>query len=71
LIARFELAYLLKPFSDERFETMMTRVKKRMDDLHLLEFGQNIAPVIATRATETRYLDRLAVKTDGITSLYV
>jgi len=61
------LDYLLKPFSDERFETMLTRVKKRRDDLHLREFGQNIARVIAMQATETRYLDRLAVKTDGIT----
>ena len=61
------LDYLLKPFSDERFETMLTRVKKRRDDLHLREFGQNIARVIAMQATETHYLDRLAVKTDGIT----
>jgi two-component system LytT family response regulator len=61
------LDYLLKPFSDERFEAMLTRVKTRRDDLHLREFGQNVAQVIATQATQTRYLDRLAVKTNGIT----
>src|SRR3984957_11234031 len=61
------LDYLLKPFSDERFEAMLTRVKRRRDDLHLREFGQNVARVIAMQATETRYLDRLAVKMDGIT----
>jgi len=61
------LDYLLKPFSDERFETMMIRVKRRSNDLHLREFGQNVARVLATRATATRYLDRLAVKVDGIT----
>ena len=61
------LDYLLKPFSDERFEMMLTRVKLRKGDLHLREFGQNVARVIAMQATETRYLDRLAVKTDGIT----
>ena len=61
------LDYLLKPFSDERFETMLTRVKRRRDDLHLREFGQSVARVIALQSTETRYLDRLAVKTDGIT----
>jgi two-component system LytT family response regulator len=61
------LDYLLKPFSDERFETMLTRVKRRRDDLHLQEFGQSVARVIAMQAPETRYLDRLAVKTDGIT----
>jgi two-component system LytT family response regulator len=61
------LDYLLKPFSDERFEMMLTRVKLRRGDLHLREFGQNAAQVIGIQATETRYLDRLAVKTDGIT----
>jgi two-component system, LytTR family, response regulator len=61
------LDYLLKPFSDERFETMLTRVKRRRDDLHLREFGQSVARVIAMQSTETRYLDRLAVKVDGIT----
>ncbi|WP_353069173.1 LytTR family DNA-binding domain-containing protein [Tunturibacter empetritectus] len=61
------LDYLLKPFSDERFEAMLTRVKRRRDDLHLREFGENVAQVIAMQATQPRYLDRLAVKTDGIT----
>src|ERR1700744_3041888 len=61
------LDYLLKPFSDERFETMLTRVKRRRDDLHLREFGQSVARVIATQSTETRYLDRLAVKSGGST----
>ena len=61
------LDYLLKPFSDERFETMLTRVKRRRDDLHLREFGESVARVIAMQSTETRYLDRLAVKVDGIT----
>jgi len=59
--------YLLKPFSDERFEAMLTRVKGRRDDLHLREFGKGLARVIATQATEKPYLDRLAVKTGGIT----
>jgi len=69
-ISAFEanaLDYLLKPFSDERFEAMMTRVKGRRDDLHLREFGENLVRVIAAQETKTRYLDRLAVKTDGIT----
>jgi two-component system LytT family response regulator len=61
------LDYLLKPFSDERFETMLTRVKRRRDDLHLREFGQNVAQVLRSQATETRHLDRLAIKADGIT----
>jgi two-component system LytT family response regulator len=61
------LDYLLKPFSDERFETMLNKVKSRRNDLHLREFGQNIARVIVAQATEPRRLERLAIKTDGIT----
>jgi two-component system, LytTR family, response regulator len=61
------LDYLLKPFSDERFETMMMRVKSSRSDLQLREFGQNVARVMAMQTTETRYLDRLAIKADGIT----
>jgi two-component system, LytTR family, response regulator len=61
------LEYLLKSFGDERFEAMLMRVKRRRDALHLRELGQNVARVIAMQATETRYLDRLAVKVDGIT----
>ena len=61
------LDYLLKPFSDERFEAMMTRVKKRRDDLQFREFGQNIARVLALQTSAPPYLDRLAVKSEGIT----
>ena len=60
--------YLLKPFSDERFEAMLTRVKRRRDDIHLREFSQKVARAIAVQATDARYLDRLAVKSDGITT---
>jgi two-component system LytT family response regulator len=61
------LDYLLKPFSDERFEMMLTRVKRRRDDLHLRNFGQNLAQVLRRQVAETRHLDRLAIKMDGIT----
>ena len=61
------LDYLLKPFSDERFEAMLTRVKSRRDDVYLREFGQGLARMITSQAATTRYLDRLAIKIDGIT----
>jgi two-component system, LytTR family, response regulator len=61
------LDYLLKPFSDERFEAMLTRVKRRRDDLHLREFGQGVARMIAMQSREAQYLDRLAIKVDGVT----
>lgn len=61
------LDYLLKPFSDERLEAMLTRVKTRLDELHLREFGKNVAQVMVTSQALRRYWDRLAVKSEGIT----
>jgi two-component system LytT family response regulator len=61
------LDYLLKPFSDERLEAMLTRVKTRLDELHLREFGKNVAQVMVTSQALGRYWDRLAVKSEGIT----
>jgi two-component system LytT family response regulator len=60
------LDYLLKPFSDERFDAMLTRVKGRRDDFHLRKFGKSLARVMAAQVTEKPYLDRLAVKTGEI-----
>jgi two-component system LytT family response regulator len=46
---------------------MLTRVKTRLDELHLREFGKNVAQVMATSQALRRYWDRLAVKSEGIT----
>jgi two-component system, LytTR family, response regulator len=70
------LDYLLKPFSDERFEATMARVRGRLNERNLHEFGQRIARMIAgaelradTQATPGRpnTLDRLVVKSNGAT----
>jgi two-component system, LytTR family, response regulator len=61
------LDYLLKPFSDERLEAMLTRAKTRLDELHLREFGKSVAQVMAISQAQRRYWDRLAVKSEGIT----
>jgi two-component system LytT family response regulator len=62
------LDYLLKPFSDERFEGMMTRVKTRLDERSLREFGQRIMKMVsmAPSAADRRW-DRLVVKSGGST----
>src|SRR6266567_1820805 len=39
--------YLLKPFSDERFEATMARVKSRLDERSLLEFGQRVMKMVS------------------------
>jgi two-component system LytT family response regulator len=62
------LDYLLKPFSDERFEATMTRVKSRLDERSLREFGQRVMKMVSTApAAPERRLDRLVVKAGGTT----
>jgi len=62
------LDYLLKPFSDERFEATMVRVKTRLDERNLREFGQRVMKMVsAAPATPERRLDRLVVKAGGTT----
>jgi two-component system LytT family response regulator len=61
------LDYLLKPFSDERWEAAMARAKTRHDELSVREFGRSVVRVLATRSQAGRYLDRLVVKRSGTT----
>jgi len=62
------LDYLLKPFSDERFEGMMARVKTRLDERSLREFGQRVMKMVSTApAAADRRWDRLVVKSGGTT----
>jgi len=61
------LDYLLKPFSDERFEMTMARVAGRMDERSVREFGQRILRMVAASAAGDLPLDRLVVKSGGST----
>lgn len=61
------LDYLLKPFSDERLEATMVRVKRRMDDRSIREFGQRVIRMAATASSIGGRLDRLVVKSRGTT----
>jgi two-component system LytT family response regulator len=61
------LDYLLKPFSDERFETTMARVSKRMDECSVREFGRRILSMISATPKGAFPLDRLVVKSGGST----
>lgn len=62
------LDYLLKPFSDERFEATMTRVKARMEERNIGEFGQRVMKMVAgAPPAAERRLDRLVVKSGGTT----
>src|SRR5215831_11742694 len=59
------LDYLLKPFSDERFESTMSRVRVRMDERSVREFGQRILRMVSATAAADPPLDRLVVKSGG------
>lgn len=62
------LDYLLKPFSDERFEATMARAKTRLDERSISEFGQRVMKMVAAApAGAERRLDRLVVKSAGTT----
>jgi two-component system LytT family response regulator len=73
-ISAFEanaLDYLLKPFSDERFEVTMARVGTRMDERSVREFGRRILRMVSAAPAGDLVaalpLDRLVVKSGGST----
>jgi len=61
------LDYLLKPFSDERFEMTMARVSSRMNERSVREFGQRILRMVSAVPARDLPLDRLVVKSGGST----
>jgi two-component system LytT family response regulator len=63
------LDYLLKPYSDERFEAALERARNRMDEATLSELGKRVLQATSTETKKKRYLERLAVRVDGGTRL--
>jgi two-component system LytT family response regulator len=63
------LDYLLKPFSDERFEMTMARVSTRMDERSIQEFGRRMLRMVPAVNAANLPLDRLVVKSGGSTRL--
>jgi two-component system, LytTR family, response regulator len=61
------LDYLLKPFSDERFEATMARVMARLDELSIQEFGERMMKMVSGVPPADRRWDRLVVKSGGTT----
>jgi two-component system LytT family response regulator len=56
------LDYLLKPFSDERFEATMARARRRLEERASRVFGERLERLLAQ---DFAYLDRLVVKVGG------
>src|SRR6201989_3490880 len=48
---------LLKPFSDERLEATMARVKSRLDERSVLESGRRMLRMVSAEPAEDRPLD--------------
>jgi two-component system LytT family response regulator len=61
------LDYLLKPFSDERFDATMARVKTRLDERNVREFGERVLRLVSAAPAADLPLDRLVVKSGGST----
>ncbi len=61
------LDYLLKPFSDERLEATMSRVKARLDERNLQELARGVLRMMPGGPPANRRLDRLVVKSGGTT----
>lgn len=61
------LDYLLKPFSDERHDAAMARVKSRLDERGIREFSRQVLQMVSRAPMPERRLDRLVVKSGGIT----
>ncbi len=60
------LDYLLKPFSDERFEAALVRAKARIAERSISAFGQRLLRLASTTPQAERW-DRLVVKSGGAT----
>jgi two-component system LytT family response regulator len=59
------LDYLLKPFSDERFEAALSRAKVRLRERSSSEFGQHVMKMLSVAPQARHPLDRLVVKVSG------
>jgi two-component system, LytTR family, response regulator len=61
------LDYLLKPFSDERLEAAVARVKSRLDERNLRDLGRRMLQMLSKVPSQARRWDHLVVKSAGTT----
>src|ERR1700746_3308206 len=63
------LDYLLKPYSDERFRSAMTRAGARLDDRGIREFAERVKQMLTPEVVNGPPLERLVIKGRGTTRL--
>jgi two-component system LytT family response regulator len=61
------LDYLLKPFSDERLEAAVARVKSRLEERNFRDLGRSMLQMVSKLPAQGRRWDRLVVKSAGTT----
>ncbi len=61
------LDYLLKPYSDERFEATMLRIRRRIEERNSVEFGQHLIRLMSSCVPHQDRLDRLVIRSGGTT----
>jgi two-component system LytT family response regulator len=61
------LDYLLKPFSDERYEMAMARAKSRLEGYSMRQFGLQVLQMVSKATAPEGRWDRLVVKSGGTT----
>jgi two-component system LytT family response regulator len=61
------LDYLLKPFSDERFEAALNRARARLNERSTSEFGQRMMKMLSSALEPACPWDRLVIKSGGST----
>lgn len=59
------LDYLLKPFSDARFIASLDRATMRLAERRTHAFAGGLVQLMSARPPETRYLDRILVRSSG------
>jgi two-component system LytT family response regulator len=61
------LDYLLKPYSDARFRSAMSRARARLDDRGLREFAERVKQMLTPDVVDGPPLERLVIKGRGAT----
>jgi len=61
------LDYLLKPYSDERFRSAMSRARTRLDERGLREFAERVKQLLTPEVVNGPPLERIVIKGRGTT----
>jgi two-component system LytT family response regulator len=61
------LDYLLKPYSDQRFRSAMSRARARLDERGLREFAERVRQMLTSGVANDPPLERIVIKGRGTT----